>query len=97
MKRKLSVLGMLLATLLIEFPLEGFARNAGNRLASVETREGMPVAVSAERPRRRRRRRVMRNGRWIWVTYSPSRRYRLARRYYYLGGIRRVRYVRVYY
>jgi hypothetical protein len=97
MKKKLSIVGMMLAMLALEFPMEGFAGNAGLRPASVEPGEGSQVVVAVNQPRRRRRRRAWRNGRWVWVSYSPNRRYRMARRYYYVGGIRRARWVRVYY
>ena len=97
MKRKITILGMLFATLLIEFPIEGFAVNAGVRPASVDANEGTQVVVVYDQPGRRRRRRVRRNNRWVWITYSPSRRYRMVRRYYYIGGLRRTRMVRVYY
>jgi hypothetical protein len=97
MKKKLSVIGILLATLLIEFPVEGFSRTVANRPLTIEAKEGPQLVVAVNQPRRRRRRRMWRNGRWVWVSYSPSRRYRMARRYYYLGGVRRTRLVRVYY
>src|SRR5690349_18277019 len=98
MKKKLSILGILFATLLIEFPVEGFAGNLGARPTSVGATTGSQVMVAVNQPRRRRRRRVMRNGRWIWITYNaPARRYRTVRRYYYVNGIRRPRWVRVYY
>jgi hypothetical protein len=98
MRRKISIFAMLLALLLIEFPAEGFAGNSRSLPISVEVPEGTESASAASKPgRRRRRRRAWRNGRLVWISYAPSRRYRMARRNYYVGGIRRVRLVRVYY
>jgi hypothetical protein len=97
MKKKITILGMLFATLLIEFPVSGFAGTRGPGVATFETKEGNQVMIATGQPGRRRRRRVMRNGRWVWIAYAPNRRYRMVRRYYYVGGVRRPRMVRVYY
>ncbi len=97
MKKKLSIAAILLALLVIEFPIEGFAGHSRILSASVEATEGTEALASTTQPRRKRRRRAWRNGRWVWLSYAPARRYRMARRYYYVGGVRRVRLVRVYY
>jgi hypothetical protein len=100
MKKKISILGMLFATLLIEFPIEGFAGPANTRPVAVEPAGREQVSVTIGQPRRRRRR-VRRNGRWVWITTTygraGNRRYRMVRRYYTVGGVRRSRLVRVYY
>ena len=97
MKKKLSIFGILLTLLVLEFPIEGFAARGNTLPLSVSPAEGTQVVVAVNQPRRRRRRRVFRNGRWIWIGYAPNRRYRMVRRPYYLGGVRRTRLVRVYY
>ncbi|HVQ55652.1 MAG TPA: hypothetical protein VMS29_02760 [Pyrinomonadaceae bacterium] len=98
MKKKIIILGLMIASTVLTLPLAGYA-GAANKPTSVGTGTNTQISVSIGQPRRRRR--VWRNGRWIWTSYvySPyrNRRYRMVRRAYWDDGYRRTRLVRVYY
>lgn len=105
MRKKITIFAMLLATLILEVPAGGFGGSENKPVTVVPANE-RSVNATAEQPRRRRRgRRVWRNGGWVWVSYNNypryrsyySPRYRTVRRYYWDDGIRRSRYVRVYF
>lgn len=100
---------MMLATVMLSVPFEAFGLRSGTKPASISPADLERIALTiGQQPRRRRMRRVWRNGGWVWVpayrnygqyrrTQVGNRRYRLVRRYYYIGGVRRYRLVRVYY
>jgi hypothetical protein len=100
MKKKVIILGLMVASTVLMLPLDGFAR-AGTDPASVRSSNDQQIRVRFGQPRWRRMRKVWRNGRWVWVSnrYPGFRRsrYRMVRRYYWDDGYRRTRWVRVYY
>ena len=98
MSKKLTIWFLILATAVIVLP------PAGNAAAPAETKSVSIFESFANslvlQPRRRKR------GNRSWNRYKPNRgryisarnrRYRLARKYYWINGVRRVRLVRIYY
>ena len=104
MNKKLTILAIMVLTMLIGLPVDGFGASNTARDASITAGSGPQISVSIGQPRRRRMRRggYWRNGTFYRNygqyrrTQVGNRRYRLVPRYYWDDGIRRVRYVRVY-
>ena len=102
MRKKITILAILIASMFIGLPVDGSAMTK----ATSSVTNGVPgpqisVRIGTQR-RRYRRGGYWRNGRWYrnYGQYRRTvggRRYRLVPRYYWDDGIRRVRYVRVYY
>jgi hypothetical protein len=99
MSKKISVWFLILATAMIVLPPAGNA-------APAENDNGISVSESFAgsllfQPRRMRKRGNRSWNRYKWnrgrVISARNRRYRLARKYYWLNGVRRVRIVKVYY
>lgn len=105
MKRKFTILGMLILTVLIGLPLDGFG--ASNKATETVLNNGSvpQIRVSIGQPRRRRMRRggywrdgvFYRNYGQYRRTQVGYRRYRMVPRYYWDDGRRYTRWVRVYY
>ena len=104
MNKKVTILAIMVLTVLIGLPVNGFGGVRG--VSSNELTPGSvpQISVSIGQPRRRRMRRggYWRNG-VFYRNYGQyrrtvvgNRRYRVVPRYYWDDGIRRVRYVRVY-
>ena len=105
MNRKLTILAIMVLTMLIGLPVDGFGAARTAKDTAVTPGSGPQISVSIGQPRRRRMRRgsYRRNG-TIYRNYGQyrrsvvgNRRYRVVPRYYWDDGIRRVRYTRVYY
>ncbi len=104
MDKKLTILAILVLTVLMGLPVNGFGAAYTAKSNEVVPGSGPQIRVTIGQPRRRRMRRgsYRRNG----VSYRNygqyrrsvvgNRRYRVVPRYYWDDGIRRVRYVRVY-
>ena len=103
MRKKVSIFAILVASVFIGLPVEGFGFSRTVRETAVTERSEAQIVIAQTRRRRGRRGGYWRNGRWYrnYGQYRRSvvgnRRYRMVPRYYWDGGIRRRRYVRVYY
>jgi hypothetical protein len=99
MKKKITIFAILLASIFIGMPTDGFGvADTRTNTSMTSGLLGPQINVRIGQPRRRRGG-YWRNGRWYRGQYRRdiARRYRLVPRYYWEDGRRRVRYVRVYY
>ncbi|MGH9947553.1 MAG: hypothetical protein ACRD6X_10155 [Pyrinomonadaceae bacterium] len=97
MKKKIAVFMFLIGTFFVGLPIDGFgAANAGTKTLEMNVAEPQ-IRVSIGQPRRRRSVRRYRNYGQYRRRQVGNRRYRLSRHYYWYGGRRHYRYVRIYY
>ena len=104
MNKKLTILTIMVMTMLIGLPVDGFGASRTAKDSAFSAGSGPQISVSIGQPRRRRMRRggYWRNGVFYrnYGQYRRSvvgnRRFRTVPRYYWSDGVRRVRYVRVY-
>jgi hypothetical protein len=102
MKKKITIFAILVASIFIGLPTDGFGAVAVKTNSVIAGDPTPQISVRIGQPRRRWRRGYYRDGRYRnYGQYRRGmvgyRRYRMVPRYYWDDGRRYVRYVRVYY
>ncbi|HEX6125765.1 MAG TPA: hypothetical protein VFZ23_10385 [Pyrinomonadaceae bacterium] len=105
MNKKLTILTILITSVFIGVPVDGFAAANTAKETTVTSGSAPQIRVLVGQPRRRRARRggYWRNGVWYrnYGQYRRSmvgnRRFRTVPRYYWRNGRRVIRYQRIYY